>query len=212
MALFLAAGIPAFLVLLGKLILSGPFDGRAALGEAARGALCFLPGMPVYSLVAGAVSPAFDGGALYAARTFLDLALPLALGLGAYLIFHRKELILSGEAQFLRAFSFLSGFFSLFALYCAFAYPPWLGSYLYFLLPLAWMSLLPAASLSLGAFFSIVSGRRFFFPVGLVALVLLAGLVPFLFVANHRPAAWALALAVFLGSLPALRWIFPVLR
>ena len=113
MALFLTAGIPAFLVLVLNLFFSGSFDGRSAFGWAAKGILWFFPGIVVYLGLAGFVPAAFSGWPLYLSRTLLDLALPAAIGLGAYLFSFRKQLIIDGETQFVRVFSFLTGFFSL---------------------------------------------------------------------------------------------------
>jgi hypothetical protein len=204
MMLFLLAGIPVFLVLVLNLFFSGVYDGKAVFLSAGKGVLWFFPGILVLGLLAGYFSPAFEGNALYFTRTLLDFVFPLFAAVAAYLFSHRKDLIIPGEIQFVRILSFLAGFFTLFAFYCIVSYSAWYAGYLYFLMPLLWMSLIVLAGFVMGAFFSLVTGLRFFVLAGGAVLALLMGAVPYLYVLNFRLSAWFLTLLFFAGSLLTL--------
>lgn len=205
MKLFLIAGMPLFLVLVLNLFFTGAFDQRGVIRSAIGGILWFFPALIVYGIVAGFFPAVYEGKGLYLSRTLLDFLIPILLGAGAYVYSYRRDLISPGGEQFLRAFSFLTGFFTLFSQYSLITYTGWSPGYLYFLLPLFRMILVLEAAFVLGVFFSDgrITGLIFLF-VGL-SIPFLFGAVSYLYIVNFRFFSWLLTLLLFGGSLFAFR-------
>lgn len=205
MTLFLITGMPAFLVLILNTFFSGTYSGRDVILAAGKGILWFFPIFLIYGLASGYVLPSFEGATLYVSRTLLDLALPYLMAIAAYLISYRRDLIIPAREQFLRSLSFLAGFYMLFAQYVLVTFSGWYAGYLYFLLPLLWMTLTVSAALMLANFFSRVAGGIFLLLPAIVILPFVTGAIPYLYVVNLRFFAWMLTILFAAGSILALR-------
>ncbi|MDR1932182.1 MAG: hypothetical protein LBQ57_05065 [Spirochaetales bacterium] len=208
MTLFLIAGMPVFFIALLNMFFSGSFYGREILAPLGIGGLWFFPFCLIYALFSDLVPVVYGGGQFYLSRTFIDLAVPLVFCLLTCLVTCRSQRA-DGKELFLRVAAFLTGFFTLFAQYVCIIFPEWYAEYIFFLLPLLWMSLSAFSGLLVSLFFSGFRIFRFLFLILLGVLPFCMGAVPWLYAMNYRPLAWLVTLLFFAGSLVAV-WKVPL--
>ena len=201
MTLFLLAGIPFFCAFFLVFACSNAFDPKMVLREAGKGMLGFFPVL-ILHFIAEIFFPAaaHEGKALYFSRTLLDLVLPLLFSSAAYFVIYRREIILPGDYQFLRFFSFETGMFSFFAFYCFLSFNGWYDGYEYLLLPLLWIILILSTGFAFGFFFSQNGFPRFLLLVFALALPFGLGWIPYLYITSHYFFSWSLTILAFGGA------------
>jgi hypothetical protein len=200
--------MPLFFIALLHVFFSGAFYGRELVAPLGIGALWFFPFCLIYALFSDLIPIVYGSPSFYFSRAGIDLVVPFAGCLLAGLFTCRKQFS-DGKELFLRMTAFFTGFFTLFAQYVRIIFPDWYAEYIFFLLPLLWMSLTVFAGLLPPLFFSGAGFVRFLFLVLLAALPFCMGAVSYLYAMNYRPIAWFLTLFFFASSLAAL-WKIPV--
>jgi hypothetical protein len=208
MTLFLIAGIPVFFIAVLNTFFSGYFYGREVVAPLGTGVLWFFPFCLLYALFSDLVPVVYGSIQFYVSRTFIDLAAPLFFCTLACVFSCRKSRS-DGKDLFLRIAAFFTGFFMLFAQYVRIIFPDWYGEYIYFLLPLLWMSLILWTGLLVTLFFAGSGIIRFLFLFILAALPFCMGAVPYLYAMNYRLFAWLLSVFFFSVSL-LLLWRIPL--
>ena len=207
MTFFLIAGMPVFFIVILHVFFSGSFYGRELLAPLGKGALWFFPCCILYALFSDLFPVGYDPLSVYFLRTSLDLAFPFFFCLASGIFTCRRQK--SGARElFLHMAAFFTGFFTLFAQYVRLVFPAWYGEYLYFLLPLLWMSMTVFCAFLLPLSFFCFGFIRFLFFAVLLFVPFAMGTVPLLYVMNYRVYACIAAAAFF--ALPlALLFIFP---
>jgi hypothetical protein len=208
MTLFLIAGMPLFFIAVLNVFFSDSFYGRELIMPFGLGALWFFPCCLIYALFSDLVPVVYGGKAFYFSRTGIDIAFPFLVCLITGVFTCRKNHS-SGKEFFLHLAAFFTGFFMLFAQYVRIIFHGWYAEYIYFLLPLLWMSLTVFASILFLLFFAGFGILRFLFLILLAALPFAMGAVPVLYAMNYRPFAWLLTLVFFAASLLTL-WRVPL--
>jgi hypothetical protein len=188
MMFFLIAGMPVFFIALLHVFFSGSFYGRELIAPMGIGALWFFPCCLLYALFSDLVPSGYSGIILYFSRTGLDLAFPLFFCLCSGIFTCRKRRAGAREL-FLHLAAFFTGFFILFAQYGRIVFSAWYAEYLYFLLPVLWMSLTSFAAFLVPRFFFSSGIVKFIVFFSLAALPFAMGMVPWLYVMNYRIAA-----------------------
>jgi hypothetical protein len=200
--------MPVFFIAILNLFFSDSFYGRELIIPLGLGVLWFFPCCFLYVFFSDLIPAGYEGRTLYFFRMGIDIGFPFFLCLISGLLTCRKKHS-KGKGLFLHLAAFFTGFFMFFAQYVLIIFPAWYAEYIYFLLPLLWMSLTVFASLLLPVFFAGFGILRLIFPVVLAALPFAMGAVPVLYVMNYRPFAWLLSLAFFASAL-ILLWRVPL--
>jgi hypothetical protein len=208
MIIFLIAGMPLFFIMILNVFFSGSFYGRELVMPLGCGVLWFFPCCFIYVLFSDLIPVVYDGKEFYFSRVGIDIGFPFLFCLITGLFTCRRKQA-GGKELFLHLAAFFTGFFMLFAQYVLILFPAWYAEYIYFLLPLLWMSITVFASLLLPLFFGGSGILRILFPVILAALPFAMGAVPVLYAMNYRPFAWLLTLVFFASSLVCL-WRIPL--
>jgi hypothetical protein len=208
MTLFLVAGMPVFFIAVLNVFFSDSFYGRELVLPLGLGVLWFFPCCFFYVFFSDLVPIGYGGKTLYFSRMGTDIGFPFLVCLVSGLVTCRGKRS-GGKELFLHLAAFFTGFFMFFAQYVRIIFPEWYAEYIYFLLPLLWMSLTVFASLFAPLFFAAFGPWRVLFPVALAALPFAMGAVPVLYVTNYRPFAWILSAAFFAASL-VLLWRVPL--
>ncbi|MDR1317449.1 MAG: hypothetical protein LBK13_11320 [Spirochaetales bacterium] len=208
MTLFLIAGMPVFFIAILNAFFSNSFYGRELVMPLGLGVLWFFPCCALYILFSDLIPDRYDGGALYLSRMGIDIGIPFFLCLISGLLTCRKKRS-DGKEFFLHLAAFFTGFFMSFAQYVRIIFSGWYAGYIYFLLPLLWMSLTLFTGLLLTLFLTGFGFQRLLFLLGLAALPFAMGAVPVLYVMNYHPFAWGLTLAFFVSAL-LLVWRVPL--
>jgi hypothetical protein len=208
MTLFLIAGMPVFFIAVLNVFFSDSFYGRELILPLGLGVLWFFPCFFFYVFFSDLLPGGYGGKALYFSRMGIDIGLPFFVCLVSGLISCRGKRS-GGKELFLHLAAFFTGFFMFFAQYVRIIFPAWYAEYIYFLLPLLWMSLTVFASLLAPLFFAAFGLPRLLFPAALAALPFAMGAVPVLYIMNYRAFAWLLSLAFFTGAIMAL-WRVPL--
>ena len=199
--------MPVFFIALLHVFFSGSFYGRELIAPLGIGALWFFPCCLLYALFSDLIPSSFNSMPLYFSRTGRDLAFPLLFCL-VFGIFTCRRRRGSARELFLHLAAFFTGFFILFAQYVRLVFPAWYAEYIYFFLPLLWMSLTVCASFFVSLFFFCTGITRFLFLVIPACLPFAMGAVPLLYVMNYRGYA-SLATIGFFALSMILLWRFP---
>jgi hypothetical protein len=208
MTLFLIAGMPVFFIAVLNVFFSDSFYGRELVLPLGLGVLWFFPCCFIYVLVSDLVPAGYEGKTLYFSRMGIDIGFPYLVCLVSGLITCRGKRS-GGKAFFLHLAAFCTGLFMFFAQYVRIIFPEWYAEYIYFLLPLLWMSLTVFAGLLASLFFAAFGAARLLFPLILAALPFAMGAVPVLYIMNYRIFAWLLSAAFFAAPL-ILLWRLPL--
>jgi hypothetical protein len=202
MSLFLLFSVPLFCIFILFLAWGRDLVPRDyfLISTFFKGLLCFFPAYIILAIVKTVVGSAYTGFALYLTLLVRIHLTPIILAAGAFLLVQRKLVFpATSEGIFLTAFSFLSGFYTLFGIADVMALYGSQDFLSLFLTPLQRLAVLVLVSIIARRFYRWEGRDCASFLGACAAIAMLLALIDWVYSISLRGIAAVLTTGAFLG-------------